>query len=95
MMNVDVGEASVRDHGIQFVGNTTIGTFHQGAREDDKAQRRWKDVISWLSPSKEALKLQNCIENESRSNRKLDEAGSWFIENESFQDWIEGRSKRI
>jgi hypothetical protein len=95
MANVDVGEASVRDHGIQFIGNTTIGAFHQGAVEDEKAQRRWEDVISWLSPSDEARKLQILIENESRSNRKLEEAGSWFIENECFKNWIEGRSKRI
>ena len=54
---VTVNNATNSDHGIQIIGHATIGTINVGATEDERARRRHA-VLRWLSPSDEAIKLQ-------------------------------------
>ncbi len=88
---VKVNNATNSDHGFQFIGQTTIGTINYGVVEDERAQRQHA-VLRWLSPSDEAIKLQQIIHEESRTNHKLEATGLWFIQSSSFKRWLEGDS---
>ena len=88
---VTVNSATNSDHGIQIIGHSTVGTINIGAIED-KTARGLHAVLQWLSPSDEALKLQRIIHEESKTNHKLEDTGSWFIHNSSFTRWLESSS---
>jgi hypothetical protein len=89
---VTVNNATNSDHGIQIIGRATIGTINVGATEDERARRRHA-VLRWLSPSDEAIRLQQIIHEESRTNHKLEATGRWLIHSSSFTRWLEGGSR--
>lgn len=91
--DVTVNHATASDHAFQLIGNNTIGTINYGFTTDEKAQRQFQAVLQWLSPSDEAIKLQNFIHDESRSNHKLEETGLWFVQSKQFNNWLEGTSR--
>jgi hypothetical protein len=81
--------------GVSIAGKTTIENFNYGvkATEEEKAQRQLDTVLHWLSPSEEAIKLQEFIDNESRKNHKQEQTGLWFLRSAQFRSWLEGRSR--
>ncbi|KAI8631317.1 heterokaryon incompatibility protein-domain-containing protein [Xylariaceae sp. FL1651] len=90
---ISVANATVSDHGVQFIGNTTIGSFHYSAVNDDRDQRQWQSILQWLSPPVEAIQLQNIIDEEARTNHKIEHTGQWFVCGDQFQDWLQGSSR--
>jgi hypothetical protein len=91
--NVTVNNANSSNGALQFIGYTKIDNLNYGATEEDKAYRQFNAILRWLSPSKEALKLQSFIDEESRANHKLENTGLWFLHSESFKSWLEGSSR--
>jgi hypothetical protein len=88
--NVTVNNAN---SSLQFIGYTKIDNLNYGATGEEKAHRQFNAILRWLSPTKEALKLQSFIDEESRSNHKLENTGLWFLHSESFKGWLEGSSR--
>jgi hypothetical protein len=91
--SVSVTNATVSDHGIQFIGNTTIGSLHYGAANNEKPQRQYQTILQWLSPSMKAMKLQQIIHEESRTNHKIENTGQWFVRSDQFQNWLKGSTQ--
>jgi hypothetical protein len=94
--DVKVNHSTVSDNATSLIANQiTIQTLHTGLTKEDRAERHWRAILQWLSPSEEARKLQEIIHEESRTNHKLESTGLWFIQNDAFQDWLTGGTRRI
>ena len=87
--NIQVGSASASGRAIQIIGNLTVRNYH-GLSSDDEVDSNWLRVTRFLSPSEDAIRLQQLIHNEARNSQEPG-TGQWFVDGSSFQDWLCGR----
>lgn len=87
--NIRVGSANASGSAIQIIGNLTVRNFH-GLSSDDEVDSNWLRVTQFLSPSEDAIQLQQAIHNEARNNQEPG-TGQWFLDESSFKDWLSGR----
>ena len=62
-----VGSAHASGGATQVIGNLTVKNYH-GLSNDDEVDRNWLRVTQFLSPSEEAIRLQQTIHSDARDN---------------------------
>ncbi|KAF4985672.1 hypothetical protein FDECE_16403 [Fusarium decemcellulare] len=79
--------AIAKDNARQIVGNVINNYFeYPGDRE---VNRKWLNIIEWLTPSKEVLQTQALVHRDARQSQ-FEGTGTWFLDSPEFLQWLHG-----
>ncbi|KAJ3534689.1 hypothetical protein NM208_g7438 [Fusarium decemcellulare] len=79
--------AIAKDNARQIVGNIINNYFE--LPEDREVNRKWLQIIEWLTPSKEVLQTQALVHRDARQSQ-FEGTGTWFLDSPEFQQWLYG-----